>query len=142
VISTDYYPTLLDLAGLPLRPEQHLDGESIAPVLKGGGLPQRALYWHYPHYSNQGGAPHGAVRLGDYKLIEWYEDMRTELYDLKADLGERNDLSARNPGKVKELTLLLHRWRKSVGAQMPTPNPGYRGGGGKKAGNDLAMADD
>jgi len=80
IISTDYYPTLLQMAGLPLRPEQHQDGASMVPLLNGGDRPRGPLFWHYPHYGNQGGRPVGAVRNGDYKLIEWYEDMRVELY--------------------------------------------------------------
>lgn len=126
VISTDYYPTLLQMAGLPPQPEQAPDGESIVPALKGGSLPERPLFWHYPHYSGQGGAPYGAVRLGDFKLIEWYEDMRTELYNLKNDIGEHSDLSAQMPEKTAELQKLLHDWRDAVKAQMPTPSPKYQ----------------
>jgi len=126
VISPDFYPTLLELLGLPLRPQQHPDGESFVPLLKGGALPERPLFWHYPHYSNQGGAPNGAVRLGDFKLIEWYEDMNVELYNLKDDPGEHHDLARENPAKATELTKLLHDWRQAVNAQMPTPNPNYQ----------------
>lgn len=138
VISTDYYPTILQMLGLPLRPRQHMDGESIVPLLKGGVLSERPLFWHYPHYSNQGGSPHGAVRLGDYKLIEWYEDMRVELYNLKDDAGEHHDLTGENPSKARELVKLLHDWRRQVKAQMPTPNPNYKAdapsSGAKKTG--------
>lgn len=128
VISTDYYSTLLQIAGLPLRPEQHLDGQSILPILQGGAVPERPLFWHYPHYGSQGGAPNGAVRLGDFKLIEWYEDMRVELYNLKDDIGERNNLAAAIPAKADELRKLLHDWRDVVKAQMPEPNPKYKPG--------------
>lgn len=124
--STDFYPTILQMLGLPLRPGQHLDGVSIVPALKGGTLPERPLFWHYPHYSNQGGAPHGAVRLGDFKLVEWYEDMGVSLFNLKDDLGEQHDLAKENPRKAAELEKLLHEWRQQVAAQMPTPNPNYR----------------
>lgn len=127
-ISTDYYPTLLEAAGLPLRPTQHLDGRSFVTLLKGGILPDRPLFWHYPHYSNQGGSPHGAVRSGDYKLIEWYEDMRVELYNLSDDAGEHHDLSVLMPEKTSMLRTLLHDWRRQVDAQMPSPNPGYQPG--------------
>jgi arylsulfatase A-like enzyme len=125
MISTDYYPTFLEIAGLPLRPEQHVDGRSLVPLLKGGVRPERPLFWHYPHYSNQGGGPGGAVRVGDFKLIEWFEDMRVELFDLKADLSERHDLAARMPEKAAALRQQLHDWRKTVNAAMPTPNPDY-----------------
>ncbi len=120
VISTDFYPTILELAGLPLKPKQHLDGVGLLPLLKGAALPQRPLFWHYPHYSNQGGGPCGAVRLGDMKLIEWYEDDRVELYNLKNDLGENNDLAAKMPDKAAALRTMLHDWRKTVNATMPT----------------------
>ncbi len=123
VISTDYYPTLLQLAGQPLKPEQHLDGVSFVPLLKGEAMQRgKPLFWHYPHYGNQGGAPHGAIRDGDWKLIEWYEDGVLELYDIPRDIGEKNNLASRNPGKVEELRGKLIAWRKEVGAIMPTPN--------------------
>jgi len=123
VVSTDFYPTLLDLAGLPLLPQQHLDGVSLVPLLQGGALQRGPLYWHYPHYGNQGGAPAGAVRDGDWKLIEWYEDGRCELFDLRHDPGEKSDRAAEQPDKVHELRDKLAAWRKSVQAVMPTPNP-------------------
>ena len=125
MISTDYYPTLLEMAGLPLRPQQHMDGVSLVPLLKGGARPERPLFWHYPHYSNQGGGPGGAVRLGDFKLVEWFEDMRVELFDLSNDLGERHNLAAAMPDKAATLRQQLHEWRESVKAAMPTPNPDY-----------------
>jgi len=124
VISTDFYPTMLEMAGLPLKPEQHVDGKSMLPLLKQQGRQEgRAFFWHYPHYGNQGGSPGGAVRVGDYKLIEFYEDSRVELYNLKIDLGERNDLATTMPEKAAELRQMLHEWRSKVGARMPTPNP-------------------
>lgn len=125
-ISMDFYPTILQMLGMSPRPKQHVDGQSIVVALKGGLLPERPLFWHYPHYSNQGGSPHGAVRLGDYKLIEWYEDMKVELFDLQADLGERHDLARKLPDKANELRVLLHDWRQHVNAQMPTENPAYQ----------------
>mgnify|MGYP001564819222 CR=1 FL=1 len=123
MISTDYYSTILEIVGAPARPQQHMDGVSLVPLLKGGTRAERPLFWHYPHYSPQGGRPGGVVRLGDYKLIEWFEDMRMELFDVKKDLSEKNDLVATMPNKVKELRDMLHAWRASVDAQMPTPNP-------------------
>ncbi|MBM4023829.1 MAG: sulfatase [Planctomycetes bacterium] len=127
VTSTDFYPTMLEMAGLPPKPDQHVDGESMVPLLQGTGRPQRkAIYWHYPHYSNQGGGPGGAVRAGDYKLIEFYEDNRVELYDLRSDLGEQRDLSAEMPEKAAELQRMLHEWRNKVEAVMPQPNPKWK----------------
>jgi arylsulfatase A-like enzyme len=125
VISTDYYPTLLELAGLPLNPQQHRDGMSLVPLLKGEKMERGPLFWHYPHYGNQGGAPSGAVREGDWKLIEWYEDDSVELFNLRDDLGEKRNLAIEQPAKVKELCEKLHAWRKDVNALMPTPNPDF-----------------
>jgi arylsulfatase A-like enzyme len=125
VVSTDFYPTLLELAGLPLKPQQHIDGISLVPLLKGGELPRGPLYWHYPHYGNQGGAPGGAVRDGNWKLIEWYEDGSRELFNLRDDLGEHKNLAAENPDKVTELAARLATWRKEVNAIMPTPNRNF-----------------
>lgn len=126
VISTDFYPTLLELAGLPLKPEQHLDGVSIKPLLKGETMKRgKPLFWHYPHYGNQGGAPHGIIRDGEWKLIEWYEDGALELYNIPQDGGEKNNLALQQPDRVKELHSKLISWRKEVGALMPTPNPNY-----------------
>ncbi|MCK4292712.1 MAG: sulfatase [Planctomycetes bacterium] len=127
VTSTDFYPTMLDLAGLRQKPKQHIDGVSIVPLLKGAkSLGRKAIFWHYPHYGNQGGSPGGAMRAGDYKLIEFYEDNRVELYNLKADIGEKNNLADKMPGKAAELLKMLKAWRKDVDAQMPTPNPDYK----------------
>jgi len=124
IVSPDFYPTMLEMAGLPLKPQQHLDGQSMVPLLKQQATPEpRAFYWHYPHYGNQGGSPGGAVRFGDYKLIEFYENSRVELYNLRADLGEQRDLAAEMPDKAAELQRMLHEWRQEVGAVMPTPNP-------------------
>jgi len=106
-------------------PAQHQDGVSLAPLLKGAELDRGPLYWHYPHYGNQGGSPGGAVRDGDWKLIEWYEDGQHELYNLRQDPGEKQDLAAEHPDKVERLAALLSTWRKEVGAQMPKPNPDF-----------------
>ncbi|MBM4086275.1 MAG: sulfatase, partial [Planctomycetes bacterium] len=124
VISTDFYPTMLEMAGLPLRPQQHCDGLSLAPLLRQmGRIEREALFWHYPHYHLT--TPFGAVRKGDWKLIEYYEDMRVELYNLKDDLSEQRDLAQSETWRVTELRQMLHAWRESVGAQMPLPNPNY-----------------
>jgi arylsulfatase A-like enzyme len=117
VISNDVYATALAAAGVNSGPT---DGVDLL------ARPRReALYWHYPHYSNQGGTPGGAVRSGKWKLIEFYEDSRLELYDLTADTGERVNLVQREPGTARKLHGMLDAWRRSVGAHMPKPNPAY-----------------
>ena len=122
VTSTDFYPTMLQMTGLPLLPKQHVDGVSIVPLLKGTGkLKRKAIYWHYPHYHGSGNKPSGAIRAGDYKLIEWYEDNSIELYNLKDDIGEKDDLAGSMPEKAAELRKLLHRWLKQTKATVPTP---------------------
>lgn len=125
VISNDFYPTFLQLAGLPLKPEQHRDGVSLVPLLKGEPMQRGPLFWHYPHYADQGGMPYGAVRDGDWKLINWYEDDSKELYNLREDIGEKHNLAEAHPEIVKELSEKLIAWRKEVVAIMPTPNPEY-----------------
>lgn len=123
VISVDYFPTILEMARLPKR---SVDGVSILPLLtQKGRLNREAIYWHYPHYSNQGGPPAGAVRYGDYKLIEFYEDGRLELFNLRDDLGERRNLVQKEPKKAAALHARLKRWRESVKAAMPAVNPNY-----------------
>jgi arylsulfatase A-like enzyme len=124
VSQLDWVPTLLELAGLPAP--AGLDGASIAPLLRGEGEPPpRSLFWHFPHCTNQGSRPAGAVRDGDWKLIEHYEDGRVELYDLHADPGERQDLAAREPERAVELRRRLAEWRDGIGAQENAPNPAF-----------------
>jgi arylsulfatase A-like enzyme len=124
VVSTDFYPTILEMTGRPLRPEQHLDGVSLAPLLRGGdSLDRDAIYWHYPHYSNQGGYPGGAIRMGDWKLTERFEDGGVQLYNLHDDLGERRDLAAQQPDRVRIMRGKLHAWYKEVGAKFLEPKP-------------------
>jgi arylsulfatase A-like enzyme len=126
VIGQDLSPTILDMAAGRATPGRIIDGESLIGLLRGEkALRRDALFWHYPHYSNQGGRPGGAIRRGDLKLIERYEDDRVELYDLKRDIGERHDLAAERPEEAARLRERLARWRESVGAQMPRPNPDY-----------------
>jgi len=128
-ISADFYPTLLEVAGAADRPGHRADGVSLAPLLRqSGALEPRALFWHYPHHQHyqQGGAmPYGAVRAGDFRLIEFFDDMHVELYNLREDVGEQHDLAAKMPEKVNELRTRLHAWRDQVGAQMPVANPAY-----------------
>ncbi len=126
VSSVDFYPTILEIAGVDDAPGHAPDGESLVPLLRQeGGLARDALYWHYPHYSNAGSPPCGAIRMGAWKLIEFFEDGRLELYNLLRDPGERHDLSRRLPGRTKALHRKLVEWRKAVEAVMPTTNPDY-----------------
>lgn len=122
VSSPDIFPTLLELTGLDSRPEQHVDGASFAAALT-GDLPRedRPFYWHYPHYGNQGGSPGAAIRLGDYKLIHFYEDGRNELYNLAEDVGEICDLAEVMPEKTAELAAMLNQWQAEVDAREPAP---------------------
>jgi arylsulfatase A-like enzyme len=126
VSSVDFYPTILAMAGVKEDARQALDGLSLVHLLKQSGEWKRdALYWHYPHYSNQGGRPSGAIRQGNFKLIEFFEDSQLELYNLSEDIGEQTDLAAHEPEKAKQLHTLLVAWRNSVKAQIPTANPQY-----------------
>jgi len=123
VCSIDVMPTILEACGV--KSDARVDGVSIVPALKGGELEGRSLYWHYPHYANQGGRPGGAVRIGKLKLIEHYEDGRRELFDLKEDPRESRNLINELVAPAKTLPSLLDAWRKKLGARMPTPNPNY-----------------
>ncbi len=124
VASPDFFPTLVEAAGLA-APGQ-LDGQSLLPVLRGtGGLAERALYWHYPHYGNQGGAPGAAIRRGPWKLIEWFEDGKVELFNLAEDPGETRDRAGAEPQRVAQLRAELHAWQRDVGAKFPTRNPAF-----------------
>ena len=127
VISTDFYPTILDMVGLPLQPKQHIDGHSITPLFKGVEvLDREAIYWHFPHYSNHSmQSPGGAIRAGDFKLLEYFENNTVQLFNLKADIGEQNDLSKEQPERVAQLRSMLHAWRDEVSASMMGPNPNY-----------------
>jgi arylsulfatase A-like enzyme len=122
VSSVDFVPTLCEAAGAKFP---KVDGVSIRPLLEGRRMPERPLFWHYPHYSDQGGKPGAAVRLGDWKLIEFYEDNRLELFNVKDDIGERRNLINREPARAKKLHGLLSDWRQSVSASMPKANPAY-----------------
>jgi arylsulfatase A-like enzyme len=130
VITMDYYPTILEMAGAPgnAAHNANVDGVSLVPLLKDptASLGRDALYWHYPHYNPFVGIPYGAVRAGSYKLIEYYEDSHIELYDLVNDLGEERDLAASHPGIAARLKKLLHDHRDHIGAQMPVPNPEFK----------------
>jgi len=130
VVSIDFLPTICDMVGISfsgVKINGRIDGISVASVLKDpdSHLPNRAIYWHYPHFSNQGGRPGAAVRVGNWKLIERYEFGRLELYDLKNDVGERKNLAKRFPDRADRMRSMLVRWRQSVRANMPKPNPAY-----------------
>ena len=119
----DLFPTLLDLAGIDLRPEDHLDGISLKPFMEGGALEDRPLFWHYPHYGNQGGEPHAIVRTGDWKLIHYWEDGRSELYQLSKDGKEHMDLSGEKGDRVNTMKTELFAWLEEVGAQYASADP-------------------
>jgi arylsulfatase A-like enzyme len=125
VVSTDFYPTMLALAGLEPRPKQHMDGISLLPLLEGKHhLDREAIYWHYPHYSNQGGFPGGAVRMGDWKFIERLEDGQVHLFNLKEDLGEQHDLAKTDPDRVDAMRKKLHAWYNAVDGKFLRAKPG------------------
>ncbi|MGK6352006.1 sulfatase [Parapedobacter sp. DT-150] len=125
VTGTDFYPTLLELANAPLRPDAHTDGVSLIPLLRGGTLTERPLIWHYPHYGNQGGEPSSIIREGDWKLIHYYEDGHEELYNVRTDLEEQHDVAGNHPGRVSELHTRLFDYLNAVGARYPTADPTY-----------------
>lgn len=131
VIGTDFYPTLLDICGLQQRPDQHVDGRSLVGLLKvsgsgdGEALKARKLFWHYPHYGNQGGEPSSIVLDGDWKLIRYHEDGRVELYNVKSDVGEQNDLVQKKPELAKSLLAALDKHLEETDANMPSENPNF-----------------
>ncbi len=145
VITVDFFPTLLDYAGIPADPALHLAGVSFRPVLEGSAQTwsREALYWHFPTYLSRvqkgfeqdvhvpgwRATPSGAIRAGDWKLIEYFEDHTVELFNLADDISEQHDLAATQPKKAHELQAKLAGWRASVGAPVPTePNPAFRPG--------------
>ena len=123
VSSIDFYPTILELAGVSV--DHLVDGVSLVPLLGGErALERDALFWHYPHYGNQGGFPGGAVRMGRHKLVERYEDGRVHLYDLESDVGERIDLASEQSARVTTMRNRLHAWYREVGAKFLRALPG------------------
>ena len=125
VTGADLYPTILELCGLPARPRQHVDGVSLVPLFAGDSLPSRPLYWHYPHYDNQGGEPSSILREDDWKLIHYYEDGRNELYNLPEDPSEQSDLALQYPVLTSQMAAKLDDWLNSVNAKFPEPDPRY-----------------
>lgn len=124
VMSTDIFATALEFAGGRLPAGVTIDGRSLVSLLRGGAAPARdALYWHFPHYGNQGGFPGGAIRMGDWKLIENYEDGSVQLYNLRSDLGERTDRAGTEPERVKTMRTRLHAWYRETGANFLSAKP-------------------
>lgn len=149
ILSVDLLPTLLEVSKSTPPAEQPLDGRSLLSLLASGGqsgLAERAIYWHFPGYLGQGAdtfraTPCGAIRSGDWKLIEFLEDGRLELYNLASDIGEKQNLAKEQPEKVKELLAQLYAWRKEVKAPMPTKNiPTENSKKGKAGGKNKAKA--
>jgi arylsulfatase A-like enzyme len=129
VISNDFLPSILEMTGIDPRHTDELDGVSLVPLVTGDGdIERQALYWHFPHYSNHGmQSPGGAIRSGDYKLLEYFENGTVQLFNLRTDPGEQHDLARLEPKRAAALKEMLQKWRKSVDAQMIEPNPGYSG---------------
>jgi len=123
VISMDWTATMLDFAGA--KPLDQQRGVSLAPVLRGGAIPARPLFWHYPHYHPGGATPYSAVLADNWRLVEFFEDNHVELYHLSDDPEEAHDLAAKEPARVGELKAQLRAWREAMGAQLPTPNPDF-----------------
>ena len=132
VVSTDFYATIMDILHLPkTNGKDGIDGMSLVPILNNQpdgikSIADRPIFWHFPHYSNHGAqSPGGAVRYGDYKLLEYYENYTVQLFNIKKDPGEHHDLAKKDPQKVDQLRKMLHEWRKNVGAEMPQANPKF-----------------
>lgn len=125
VIGMDFFPTILDLAGISLRPDLHNDGQSLKPILTGGNIATRELTWHYPHYGNQGGDPSGVIRKGDYKLIRYYEDGSEELYNISKDVGEQQNIIDQYPTVAKDLGDRLNSQFEGLPVLYPTPDPTF-----------------
>ena len=125
VSGIDWFPSLVELAGLTRPKGPPIDGVSLVPLLQGRTIPDRPLFWHYPHYGNQGGEPSSIILRDDWKLIFYHEDGRYELYHLATDPGERHDVAAQHPERVARLKAELQAWLKATGARFPTPDPQF-----------------
>lgn len=125
VTGTDFYPTILDALGLELEPTEHVDGVSLLPLLEGDEIGERPLIWHYPHYGNQGGEPSSIIREGKWKLIHYYEDGRTELFNLEDDMEENSNVVTQHIDIAKRLDIKLFDFLKKNNALYPTPDPEY-----------------
>ena len=126
VISMDFYPTMLELAGLPLLLDQHIDGQSLSHLLHGSVEFEREdIFWHYPHYHSSGWTPGAAIRSGKWKLIEFYDLNKVELYNLESDPGESTNLAGEYPEKIEELQGKLLLLQENTGAKFPLKNDTY-----------------
>jgi arylsulfatase A-like enzyme len=125
VSGVDWYPTLLEMTGIKVPKEQTVDGVSLLPLLRGGAIADRPLYWHYPHYGNQGGEPSSMIMEGDWKLIYYHEDGRNELYNVTTDIGEQKDLAAAQPERTQAMRGRLDKWLKQTNAKMPPRDPKF-----------------
>ncbi|MEL7496278.1 MAG: sulfatase [Planctomycetota bacterium] len=125
VIGTDLYPTLLELCGIELKPKQHVDGVSLMPIFSGRTIAPRNLFWHYPHYGNQGGEPSTIVSDGTWKLIWYHEDERSELYQIKQDIGEQTDVAKKHPGQVLRMKAQINAFLEKTDAEMPMRNSNF-----------------
>jgi arylsulfatase A-like enzyme len=123
--SPDVYATIVDAADAVPPAGQPVDGESLRPLLRGDEFDRDAVSWHHPRYGNQGATPGAAVRCGDWKLIEFFEDDHLELYHLGSDVGEETDLSEHCPDRTAELHDRLRTWQEEVGAEFPEGNPEF-----------------
>lgn len=123
VTSPDFYPTLMEMGRLPLRPEQHRDGKSFVPALEGKIKDRGAVFWFYPHYSNQGGEPVAAVREGQWKLVHFLDGRAPELFDLEGDISEATNVADREPQRVNIMSNDLQEWMRSCRCIMPERNP-------------------
>lgn len=124
VTSTDFYPTILDMLDLPTKPEQHMDGVSLVPLLKGKDIKRESLHFHFPHYQGEGSYPASAICKANYKLIVNYHQQDELLFDVYNDIGETVDLAAKKPKLVKEMKKEL---MEDAGAVIPQPNLEYTG---------------
>lgn len=125
VTSTDFFPTLLEAAQLPLMPNQHADGTSLMPIFENQPFNRGAIFWHYPHYSNQGGTPGSAIREGKWKLVEFFEDGTIKLFNLDEDIAELQDLSSSEASTSARLHSQLKKWREEMMALIPSKNSNY-----------------
>jgi arylsulfatase A-like enzyme len=128
ITGADLYPTLVSLAGLEVDPVQEIEGEDLTPLIEGGTLSERPLFWHYPHYGNQGGDPSSVIIRGDWKLIHYWEDGRDELYGLGGGAQEQFDMAKDYPDRVAAMRTELLAFLKERDAGLPVPDPEYDAG--------------